>query len=1059
MYHIILYRSFVSFFNFNDNINFSLKLFLISIAIRYNSNMTTHLFVRSCYTLLDSTIRIPELVSTAKKYGYQSVALTDHHVMHGVARFLHECKKEGIHPIIGLEVDVFYHEQKVPFLLLAKNNKGYTNLIKLSSILCDGREYATYEELLQYCEHNFLIVYGEGGYFDAELISEDRTGITQKLAQMKSELPSFDIAISYEETSLWRSKNALLKALANAQGIHTVAVNKIYYLGQKDYETLKVLSAIKQGTTLKDKNVTPITGRYFLSIPEMEKIYDTDDLQRADEIASECHCDGNLEKTGIPLFPLKDGITAEQYLPQLCLAGLKKRLNGVLKLVYVERLKHELQVIHQMGFEDYFLIVYDFIRYGRQKGIYIGPGRGSAAGSLVAYCLGITMVDPLQYNLLFERFLNAERVSMPDIDTDIPDIHRQEIIDYVYQKYGEQHIANIITFDTLAARAVLRDVGKAMDISKREIDMIVGLIPQTPKITLDKAYEQKEKLRVLLNASPQLMNYFNMAKQIEGLPKNKSIHAAGIVMSGKPIEEIIPTIQMSEGMKTTQFVGNYLEERGLIKMDFLGLKNLTTIDEIVQMIHKHNPDFHILSIPLNDARTYRLFAQADTIGVFQFESDGMRNLLRKMKPNCFEDIIAALALFRPGPKDQINVYLEGRKNPSSVVYPSKELEPILKETYGVTIYQEQVMLMAQIAAKFSLVKADILRKAISKKNEEELAGLRQEYVRGCKENGYSDQMASDLFDLAEKFAGYGFNKSHAVAYGLVAYQLAYLKANYPLEFYTSILNSVIGDSTKSAIYITECRRKHISIEAPDVNRSTDIYYHNGKSIILPLSIIKDVGTLAARTILDERNKSGNFSDYFDFVARVVLRKINRTQLERLISAGALDDFDLGRTTMLNTLDDAIKYAKLIQVPFGTQLSIDPQLVSKPVVIRMKDSQEELSENEKAALGFNLGEQPIVHLRQKLGITYPPLAELNSNRGLYRGFAYIQSARQIRTRKGDLMCFLKLTDETGESDMAVMPNLYAQYSQYLVKGVYIQFYAKIQDEASFLANQIEIVRQK
>ena len=1021
--------------------------------------MTTHLFVRSCYTLLDSTIRIPELVSTAKKYGYQSVALTDHHVMHGVARFLHECKKEGIHPIVGLEVDVFYHEQKVPFLLLAKNNKGYANLMKLSSLLCDGREYATLEEFLTYSEHNFLIVYGEGGYFDAELISEDRTGISQKLALMKSELPTFDIAISYEETSLWRSKNAVLKALAKAQGILTVALNKIYYLAQKDYETLKVLSAIKQGTTLRDKNVTPITGRYFLSIPEMEKIYDADDLRRTDEIASECHCDGDLEKTGIPVYPLKDGITAEEYLPQLCLAGLKKRLNGDLKPAYVERLKHELQVIHKMGFEDYFLIVYDFIRYGRQKGIYIGPGRGSAAGSLVAYCLGITMVDPLQYNLLFERFLNAERVSMPDIDTDIPDIHRQEIIDYVYQKYGEQHIANIITFDTLAARAVLRDVGKAMDISKREIDMIVGLIPQTPKITLEKAYEQKEKLRVLLNASPQLMEYFNMSKRIEGLPKNKSIHAAGIVMSGKPIEDVIPTIQMAEGMKTTQFVGNYLEERGLIKMDFLGLKNLTMIDEIVQMIHKHNPDFHILSIPLNDAKTYRLFAQADTIGVFQFESDGMRNLLRKMKPNCFEDIIAALALFRPGPKDQINTYLEGRKNPASVVYPSKELKPILKETYGVTIYQEQVMLMAQIAAKFSLVKADILRKAISKKNEEELAGLRQEYVLGCKENGYSDETASLLFDLAEKFAGYGFNKSHAVAYGLVAYQLAYLKANYPLEFYTSILNSVIGDSTKSAIYITECRRKHISIEAPDVNRSTDIYYHNGKSIILPLSIIKDVGTLAARTILDERDKNGRFGDYFDFVARVVLRKMNRTQLERLISAGALDEFDLGRTTMLNTLDDAIKYAKLVQVPFGAQLSIDPQLVSKPIVVRMKDSQEELSENEKAALGFNLGEQPIVHLRQKLGITYPPLAELNSNRGLYRGFAYIQSVRQIRTRKGDLMCFLKLTDETGESDMAVMPNLYSQYSQYLVKGVYIQFYAKIQDEASFLANQIEIVRQK
>lgn len=1021
--------------------------------------MTTHLFVRSCYSLLDSTIRIPQLIQTAKQYGYHSVALTDHHVMHGVPRFLKECKKEGIHPVIGLEVDVNYHERIVPFLLLAKDNIGYLNLMKLSSLLCDGRDHCDLEDFLAYTDHNFLIVYGEGGYLDADLIQEDKEAITQKLKFMKAELPSFDIALSFQETSLWKSRNQLLKALAKVQGISTVALNKIYYLQQDDCETLRVLSAIKQNTTLRDKMLTPITGRYFLDMQQMESIYDDDDLQRADQIATQCQSDGELEKTTLPEYPLPDGVTSEQYLPQLCIAGLKKRLNGNLMPHYVERLKHELHVIHKMGFEDYFLIVYDFIRYGRQKGIYIGPGRGSAAGSLVAYCLGITMVDPLQYNLLFERFLNEERVSMPDIDTDIPDIHRQEIIDYVYQKYGSEHVANIITFDTLAARAVLRDVGKVMNIPKREMDMIVNLIPQTAKITLADVYRQKEKLRTILNANPALMDYYHMAQRIEGLPKNKSIHAAGIVMSGKPLNDVIPTIQMSEGMKTSQLVGSYLEEKGLIKMDFLGLKNLTTIDEIVKLVQKSHPDFQILSIPLNDIKTYRLFSSADTIGVFQFESDGMRNLLRKMKPNSFMDIIAALALFRPGPKDQIQIYLDGRKAPSQIHYPSKELEPILKETYGVTIYQEQVMLMAQIAAGFSLVKADILRKAISKKNEKELAGLKQEYIDGCIRNGYPKETATHLFELAEKFAGYGFNKSHAVAYGLLAYQLAYLKANYPLQFYTSILNSVIGDSTKTSIYINECRRKHVSLMGVNINHSSDVYFFDGKSVVLPLSIIKDVGTLAARVIIKERQANGPYLDYFDFVARAVLRKINRTQLERLIYAGALDCLNLGRTTMMNSLDDAIKYAKLIQIPNGNQVSIDLGLVSKPIILRMKDLQEELSEKEKESLGFNIGEQPIVHLRQKLNIHYSPLVVLNGMQGVQKGFAYIQSVRQIRTKKGDLMCFLKLTDETGEADMAVMPKLYNEVGQSLMKGSYIQFYAKIQEEGSYLANRIEMVRQK
>ena len=740
---------------------------------------------------------------------------------------------------------------------------------------------------------------------------------------------------------------------------------------------------------------------------------------------------------------------------------LKNNLENVL-----ERAEYELEIIDKMGYNGYFIIVWDFIKFSRENGIYVGPGRGSAAGSIVSYALNITEIDPLKYNLIFERFLNPERISMPDIDIDFDQEQREIVIDYVVNKYGTEYVAHIITFGTLKARLAIRDVGRVLNVSLAKVDKIAKMIPFNTE--LKEALNNIPEFKKMYETDEEIKKVIDYSLKLEGKVRHASVHAAGVVISKDVLSDEIPTY--SDGktkIVSTQYQMKELEELGILKMDFLGLKNLTILRKTVENINlekkrKGQKDKVILNdIPLNDEKTYELLTKADTMGVFQCESAGIRSLMKKMKIEKFEDIIALLALYRPGPlrSGMVDDFINIKNNKTEIKYIDNSLKYILEETYGIILYQEQVMKIVSEMANYSLGEADELRRAIGKKIPELMKKNREKFVKNAQKKGVLIKKANEIYDLVEKFGGYGFNKSHAVAYGLVAYQLAYLKANYPLEFYTSILNSVIGDSTKSAIYITECRRKNISIEAPDVNRSTDIYYHNGKSIILPLSIIKDVGTLAARTILDERNKSGNFGDYFDFVARVVLRKINRTQLERLISAGALDDFDLGRTTMLNTLDDAIKYAKLIQVPFGTQLSIDPQLVSKPVVIRMKDSQEELSENEKAALGFNLGEQPIVHLRQKLGITYPPLAELNSNRGLYRGFAYIQSVRQIRTRKGDLMCFLKLTDETGESDMAVMPNLYSQYSQYLVKGVYIQFYAKIQDEASFLANQIEIVRQK
>ena len=1022
-------------------------------------SMTVHLALRSCYTLLDSTVRIPSLIEKAKQYGYRSIALTDHNVMFGAAPFIRACNEAGIHGIVGMEADCLYHERKIPFLLLSQNNTGYRNLIRLCSLINEQENCCTAEQLCTYSAGNFLIAYGEGGWLESDMLNDNIDGIKEKLAVMKKELPAFDIALSYQDAALWRSKNEILKRLCGMMKIRTVALNKICYLDPQDAEAYRIVTGIRTQRTVRDQTLIRTEGRYFLSEDEMRKLYAPDDLARTDEIAAACRADYKLPLTDLPVFRFKGNGTSAQYLRQLCMTGLRKRLNGQMNPVYEKRLSYELSVITRMHFENYFLIVYDFIRYARKQGIYVGPGRGSAAGSLTAYCLGITQVDPVRYNLLFERFLNPERISMPDIDTDIPDSRRQDVIRYVYDTYGADHVADIVTFGTLGARQVIRDVAKVMNVPQKDSDLLLRQIPNVSKITLRSAYEQNPRLREIVSSSESISSLFRMAQILEGLPRHTSTHAAGIIMSRLPLNDVVPTMRNGDGLRTSQFTMEYLEERGLIKMDFLGLRNLTIIDAISTEIKKEKPDFRIMDIPYDDPQLYRVFSQADTAGIFQFESEGMKTLLRQMKPQCFDDIAAALALYRPASKDSIPLYLSGRADPSSIIYPHPELEPVLRETYGVMIYQEQAMLAAQKAAGFSLGKADVLRKAISKKGTDQMEALKADFLKGCAAHGYPQKTAEDLWAVIDKFGGYGFNKSHAVAYAVVACQLAYLKAFWPMYFYPALLDSVTGDEVHTVLYINECRKRGIRILYPDVNSSTSSYSRSGNDIMLPLAAIKGIGAHAADTVISERKLNGPYKDFFDFTARVLLAKISRKMIELMIDAGALDTFRVSRRTMKASLDDAVRYGELVQIPDGNQMKIDLGLVSKPNMILMKEDPEEKAENEKNALGFCLGEQPVTVLRRKHGISLPQLAVISAMQGPVSGFAMIQNVKVHRTRMGDMMAFVKLTDETGELEITVMPKLYAKCSSFLVRGNYVVFDGKITDRnRSMLADHLRQIQK-
>ena len=997
--------------------------------------MTSTLYIRSAYSLLESVIKIPDLLAKAKDLGFNTLGLVDHKNVNGAMSFYKQCQKANIRAIFGMDLDVKDDELEYRLVLYAKNDDGFQNLMRISSYLSTVSEVIDYDLLKTYLDAIIVAIPSDSNIFSGDY--------QNSFDYLKEHYDEYWIGLCKQEYAFQAKRNAEIKSIATNNHIRTFAMNEVYYLENEDAESYKILRAIKEKKLIDDPNLLDELGHEFKSQDLMLKLYAEEDLVNSDYLASLCNVKMAYEKTSLPKYNCPNGASSKDYLIALAKAGLNKRLKGNLTTEYVKRLEYELKIILKMHFEDYFLIVYDFILYAKRHKISVGPGRGSAAGSLVSYCLGITDIDPLQYGLIFERFLNPERISMPDIDTDFPDNRRDEVIEYVRDKYGKDHVGHILTYGTMQAKQALRDVARVLKYDR--VDALCKAVPADLKINLTRAYNESKYFRQRVDFDYESRRVYDLALKLEGLPRHTSTHAAGIVLSLKKLSDVVPIVKVEEDLYSTAYTMEHLEELGLIKMDFLALRNLSIIDEIVQDINQTTA-FDIHRIPLDDQKTFKMISSADTLGVFQLESPGMQNLLRKLRPNCFKDIALTIALFRPGPMENIPLYLSNRSHPQSIQYLHPDLKPILEETCGIIVYQEQIMTIARKLANFSYAKADILRKAMSKKKLEELSSLEKDFIDGCIKNGYSKQLASDIYELILKFANYGFNKSHSIAYARVAYELAYLKANYPLNFYKSLLNGVIGSSSKTYEYIAECLKVNQKILGPSINKSSGYYLIEDNAIRMPLSIIKNVGGAHLSKILEERKNHGIFKEYQETVLR--LKSCSSAVIESLICAGAFDEFKLSRAMMLYNLANALKAdEKMMQISDQFKLTL----------VNVKENNKEKLKQEYAVLGFYFSSNPLLEYKHQNGIDTRPIAELNYASGQIEGFGEIKSIREYTTKQGEKMCFLKVNDDTAIMDLVVGPYLYRNLREelYNAKGRYIYFSGDVRKEASCSVKRLEL----
>ena len=1012
--------------------------------------MATNLYVRSVYSLLSSMCSVEGIISSCLKYGYKSCAVVDKNVLQGAMNFKKAAEKNGIKPIYGLETELSYKDRAYPIVLYAKNDDGFKNLMGLSSHISTNLLNNIDADILnRYKPNNFLLFMSDNS---PVTISFDRgEDCDSCLKEMRETFGDFMVGLADHNINANFNRDRKLKLILKRNDVKTIALSRTFYLNKEDAYEYEVLKCIRDKEIIREER-TLEEGRHFLSIDEFHDLYDEDDLKNSDVLASLCNVKMDF-KTTLPDFKTPNNASSREYLVSLANAGLNIRLKNKVGKAYRERLDYELSIINRMHFDNYFLIVYDFIKYAKKKGIYVGPGRGSGAGSLVCYSLGITDIDPLKYGLLFERFLNPERISMPDIDTDFPDDRRDEVVEYVKERYGEDHVAHIITYGTLKAKQVLRDVGRVLNYSPRELDAITKPIPQDPHITLDIAYNNIPLFRQRIDSSENYRKLFAVSRKLEGLPRHTSTHAAGIVFSKAKLDEVIPITRIESDINSTQYTMEHLEEMGLIKMDFLGLRNLGIIAEICEDIKaRSNPDFNIKTIPLNDEKTFKLIDDVNLLGVFQLESNGMQNLARKMKPRSFEELSMMIALFRPGPMENIPEFLANRADKENIRYLLEELKPILEDTYGIIVYQEQIMTIARVIAGFSYGKADILRKAMSKKKLEELVKLHDEFIGGCIKHGHDKQIAEELYNLILKFANYGFNKSHSIAYGLVAYQMAYLKANYPLYFYKALLNGVIGANEKTFDYIKECRKIGITILAPSINDSDGIYKIINNSIMMPFGVIKDLGTISIEKILKER-ENGEFKDYIDTVCRLTVAGVDKIGIENMINAGAFDNLGHSRFTMLEALENVLKYASTHKKEINILSTID----DKPIIEEKHDNKVVLAEKEKNVLGFYFSYNPILEYKLEHHIDVTSIADILNVNGYVKGFGLIKKFREHKTKRGDIMCFVDIYDDTASISLAVMPETYKQYRELIDKDRYIVFEGKLDQKESVLVKRLMEVK--
>ena len=902
----------------------------------------THLHVHTEYSLLDGSNKIKEYVARVKELGMNSAAITDHGVMYGVIDFYREAKAAGINPILGCEVyvapgsrfdreagsgdDRYYH-----LVLLAENNTGYSNLTKIVS---KG--------------------FTEGFYYkprvDMEVLEKYHEGIIALSACLAGEVQKYLVRGMYEEAVRaarryegifgrgnfflelqdhgipeQKAVNTQLLRMSKETGIDLVATNDVHYTYASDADSHDILLCLQTGKKLSDTDRMRYEGgQYFVkSEEEMKNLfpYALEALENTQKIADRCHVEIEFGVTKLPKYDVPDGYTSWEYLQKLCHDGLV-RCYGEETKGLKERLDYELGIIQKMGYVDYFLIVWDYIKFARDHDIMVGPGRGSAAGSLVSYTLGITQLDPLKYNLLFERFLNPERVSMPDIDVDFCFERRQEVIDYVVEKYGKDQVAQIVTFGTMAARGVIRDVGRVMDLPYAMVDSIAKMIPTEIGITIDKAFQRNPEFKKIYDEDPQVHELIDMSRRLEGLPRHTSMHAAGVVICQKAVDEFVPLSRGSDGAITTQFTMTTLEELGLLKMDFLGLRTLTVIQNAVRLAEKSTGKIiDIDHIDFNDKAVLDSIGTGKTEGIFQLESGGMKNFMKELKPQSLEDIIAGISLYRPGPMDFIPRYIKGKNNPDTITYECPELEPILEPTYGCIVYQEQVMQIVRDLAGYSLGRSDLVRRAMSKKKGDVMQRERQNFVYGneeegipgCVKNGIDEKVANKIYDEMIDFAKYAFNKSHAAAYAVVSYQTAWLKYYYPVEFMAALMTSVIDNPGKVAEYILSSRQMGISILPPDINRSEGKFTVDGQAIRYGMAAVKGIGKPVMEAIVEERSANGPFRSLKDFAERLSGKEVNKRTVENFIKAGAFDCFGVTRKQLMfvyaNVLDDVAREKK------------------------------------------------------------------------------------------------------------------------------------------------------
>ncbi len=1052
------------------------------------SDNFVHLHVHSEYSLLDGACRIKKLVQRAKELGQDAVAITDHGVLYGAIDFYRECKANGIKPIIGCEVYVaprtrFDKVHKVdtsPYhlVLLCKNEIGYRNLIKLVS-----RSFT------------------EGFYFkpriDRELLRGHTEGLIALSACLAGEVPRALSANDYNKAKeaaifyrdLFGKDNYFielqnhgiaeqqqilpqLKRLAKEVGVGLVATNDAHYIRREDAEMQKVLICIQTNHTLDEDNDMEFETEefYIKSRQEMElAIPDCSEaMDNTVKIAEQCHVEFEFGHHILPLYVAPDGRDNVEFFRDMCYQGLYRHYGTKPPQEYIDRLEYELNTIETMGYVDYYLIVYDFVNYAKTHGIPVGPGRGSGAGSIAAYCIGITGIDPMKYNLIFERFLNPERVSMPDFDIDFCYERREEVIDYVINKYGADRVAQIVTFGTMAARGGIRDVGRVMGIPYQKVDTIAKLVPMELHITLESALEKSLELKELYNNDPEVKRLIDTTLKIEGMPRHASTHAAGVVIARDAVEKYVPLAKNDEAI-VTQFPMTTLEELGLLKMDFLGLRNLTVISDAEKMIRRFEPDFSVSNIPMDDKATFEMMSKGQAKGVFQFESAGMRQVLVQLKPESVEDLIAVISLYRPGPMDSIPRYIRNRHNPKEITYKTPLLKDILDVTYGCIVYQEQVMQICRKLAGYSYGRADLVRRAMSKKKHDVMEKERNNFIYGAKKddgtvecvgciaNGVSEQVANEIFDEMTSFASYAFNKSHAAAYAVVAYQTAYLKRHYPKEYMAALLTSVLDNTDKVIGYISECESMGLKILPPDINKSYGRFTVEGDAIRFGLLAIKNTGRALLDDLVKEREENGPFRNLSDLCQRMYGKDMNRRALESFIKSGALDGLGDNRQTMLmgfgsilaaideqhkNNLEGQISLFEAMMEPEQAR-----QQEMHKLIPREELPPQALLAMEKEVTGLYVSGHPLTRYQDKVKAWGTKLiADINGEEyadgTVVEVLCVVSSSKNKATRSGETMAFTTVEDTSGSIETLVFPKILSEHRALIQEGTIILLKARV-----------------